>query len=181
MILGFQVGFPWDRTSRKKSPDNPGRDLPVSLCPGTKNNILSRCPFVPWQEQQQKSQDKLLCGRPGTKPLPDWQKKCEELSKKNSKSLILLLFFPLAFPRYSWTGQALKIPSWPIPWQKSKSCPGPSFHGKILACLLSWDNEGTSAPLSDWTRKSRWNTYLVSSELCLIVAISLGNVQPNQF
>ena len=141
--------------------------VPLSLCPVTRAAAK-----IPGQTPLWTTRDKTT----------SWlAKKMWRTVKKNSKSLILLLFFPLAFPRYSWTGQALKIPSWPIPWQKSKSCPGPSFHGKILACLLSWDNEGTSAPLSDWTRKSRWNTYLVSSELCLIVAISLGNVQPNQF
>ena len=38
--------------------------VPLYLCPGTKNVSLSRCPFVLEQEQQQKSQDKLLY--PGT-------------------------------------------------------------------------------------------------------------------
>ena len=35
-----------------------GRDVPLSLCPGTK---IFPCPFVPGQVQEQKSRDKLLC------------------------------------------------------------------------------------------------------------------------
>ena len=56
----FKLGFPRDGTSR----DKPGRDVPLSLCPGTKKFCLSRCPFVPGQGQEQMSRDKLLCPGP---------------------------------------------------------------------------------------------------------------------
>ena len=36
----------------------------LSLCPGTMEELLSRCPFVPGQGQEHMSRDKLLC--PGT-------------------------------------------------------------------------------------------------------------------
>ena len=64
----------WLLSSRvSKGRDVPGQSgtgrpgtilVPLSLCPGTKKVSLSRCPFVPGQEQQQKSRDKVLC--PGT-------------------------------------------------------------------------------------------------------------------
>ena len=49
--------FPRDGTSR----DKPGRDIPLSR---DKKKILSRCPVVPGQGQEQMSQDKLLCPGP---------------------------------------------------------------------------------------------------------------------
>ena len=65
----IKLGFPRDGTCR----DNPGRDVLLSLCPGTKKKSLSQCPFVPGQGQEQKFQDKLLC--PGTKLIKDFQRK----------------------------------------------------------------------------------------------------------
>ena len=71
-----------------------------------KKVYLFRCPFVPGQEQQQKSQDKLLCpGHTGTKTLYDWQK-----NLKNSNFLLLFSSCPVAVPGNSRTGQAAKIP-----------------------------------------------------------------------
>ena len=40
LVTGWKLGFPRDGTSR----DNPGRDVPLSLCPGTKK---FPCPAVP--------------------------------------------------------------------------------------------------------------------------------------
>ena len=42
--LALQLGFPRDGTSRGTFRDNPGRDVPLSLCPGTKK---IPCPAVP--------------------------------------------------------------------------------------------------------------------------------------
>ena len=58
------------------SQDNPGRDVPFSVGPGTK---IIPCPFVPGQGQEQKSQDKLLCS--GTKSVPKKTKKGKGRSK----------------------------------------------------------------------------------------------------
>ena len=55
-----------------------GRDVPLSLCPGTKK-ILSRCPFVPGQGQEQMSRDKLLC------PVPSRDKITFPKEPKNRK------------------------------------------------------------------------------------------------
>ena len=43
-VVRLQVGFPRDGTSRGTSRDKQGRDVPLSLCPGTKK---FPCPVVP--------------------------------------------------------------------------------------------------------------------------------------
>ena len=60
-LLGFKLGFPKGRDSPGTSRDNPGQDVPFSLCPGTKKFSW---PFVPGQVQEQKSQDTIFY--PGT-------------------------------------------------------------------------------------------------------------------
>ena len=80
----FILGFPRDGTSRGTSRDKPGRDVPLSLCPGTK---IFSCPVVPL------SRDKGRSKCPGTKPSvpgrPAGQngqkmaKKWPKLAKKN--------------------------------------------------------------------------------------------------
>ena len=62
----FRVGFPRDGTSRGTSRDNPGRDVPLSLCPGTKK---IPCPVVPLSRDKKSFLVPLsLC--PGTKKFP---------------------------------------------------------------------------------------------------------------
>ena len=79
--LWFKLVFPRDGTSR----DKPGWDVQLSLCPGTKTFPLSRCPFVPGQEQQEKSRDKILC--PGTSRGTKWPKNGQKnFFLKNFKS-----------------------------------------------------------------------------------------------
>jgi hypothetical protein len=89
--LGFDpgLGFHWFLTLLESAVEtrvSKGRDVPgqsgtgrpvVSLSRDKKDS-LSRCPFVPGQEQQQKSRDKILC--PGS----ILQKK-EKKMKKNEK------------------------------------------------------------------------------------------------
>ena len=74
--VGFELAFPRDGTSR----DKPGRDVPLSLCPGTTVFPLSRCPFVPGQGQEQMSRDKVIC--PGTSGRT---KLAEKIPKKGQK------------------------------------------------------------------------------------------------
>ena len=61
----FELAFPRDGTSRGTSRDKPGRDVPLSLCPGTRTFSLSRCPFVPGQGQEYMSRDKLQIVKTG--------------------------------------------------------------------------------------------------------------------
>ena len=88
--------------------DNLGRDIPLSLCTGTKKFpcpavplfgtkkvSLSRCPFVTRQEQQEKSCNKLFC--PRTKKNVKKVKKVKNVKKcqimsKNVKKIIFTLF-----------------------------------------------------------------------------------------
>jgi hypothetical protein len=60
----FVVGFPRDGTSQ----DKPGRDVPLSLCPGTKK---FSCPGVPLSREKGMSKNPRtnysVPGRPGTK------------------------------------------------------------------------------------------------------------------
>ena len=62
-------------------------DVPLSR---DKNISLSRCPFVPGQEQEQKSRDKLLC--PGTSrdkiTFPKKDKKQEKEVLKQEKDVL---------------------------------------------------------------------------------------------
>ena len=67
-LTAFQVGFPRDGTSRGTSRDKPGRDVPLSLCPGTKK---ISCPGVPLSRDKGRSKcpgtNSPVPGRPGTK------------------------------------------------------------------------------------------------------------------
>ena len=64
--------FPRDGTSR----DKPGRDVPLSLCPGTKK---ISCPGVPLSRDKGRSKcpgtNSSVPGRPGTKSPPKNQEK----------------------------------------------------------------------------------------------------------
>ena len=81
-----------------------GKGRSLFLCPGTKQ-ILSPCPYVPGQRQEQKSQvpgqNHYLIGKRNVKLL------------FFQKLHFFFLFFsicPVSHPR---TGQTIKIPSWP--------------------------------------------------------------------
>ena len=131
----FWLGFPRDGTSR----DKPGREVPLSFCPGTKTNFLSRCPFAPGQGQEQMSWDKNLC--PGTN------------FKKMTRFPVLERHFPVlehpfllcSVPVFGYQG-----PSHPEPLTRFLACP---------VVPLSRDNEGTSVPLSHKVAMSHpvWN------------------------
>ena len=71
-----EVVFPRDGTSRGTSRDKPGRDVPLSLCPGTKKNS---CPGVPLSRDKGRSKcpgtNSSVPARPGTKRFKNFQKK----------------------------------------------------------------------------------------------------------
>jgi hypothetical protein len=109
-----------------------GRDVPLSLCPGTKTFPLSRCPSVPGQGQEQMSRDKLLC--PGTSRdkiiFPNGHKKqkkrrsktgkrCSTIGKGRSKTGKDILKQPV-----SSHGKILSLSCCPfVPGQKRNFCP----------------------------------------------------------
>ena len=68
----YVLVFPRDGTSR----DKPGRDVPLSLCPGTKN---FSCPGVPLSRDKGRSKcpgtNSSVPGRPGAKSPPKNQEK----------------------------------------------------------------------------------------------------------
>ena len=64
LLPQYSLVFPRDGTSRGTSRDKPGRDIPLSLCPGTQKKFLSWCPVVPGQGHEQMSRDKLFCSGP---------------------------------------------------------------------------------------------------------------------
>ena len=70
-FLGFILGFPWDEMSR----DKPGRDVPLSLCPGTKK---ISCPGVPLSRDNGRSKcpgtKSSVSRRPWTKWIKNFQK-----------------------------------------------------------------------------------------------------------
>ena len=67
--MGWVVAFPRDRTSRGTSLDNPGRDVPLSLCPGTKAGAK-------------------IPGRLGTKSLTPKNKKTGKGRSKTGKDVL---------------------------------------------------------------------------------------------
>merc|ERR1712051_524714 len=74
--FGFKLVFPRDGTSRRMSRDKPGRDVPLSLCPGTKKKS---CPGVPLSRDKGRSKrpgtNSSVPARPGTKRFKNFQKK----------------------------------------------------------------------------------------------------------
>ena len=128
-----------------------GRDVPLSLCPGTKK---ISCPFVPGQGQEQMSRDKHLC--PGTSrdkiTFPKEHKKQEKDVPKQENDQISCFrtsfsCFRTSFPVLEHPfpvlehpfllcpvlsrvpSRILAVPARPVPWQDfelvpSSLCPG---------------------------------------------------------
>ena len=80
--MAIQLVFPRDGTSRGTSRDKPGRDVPLSLCPGTKKNS---CPGVPLSRDKGRSKcpgtNSSVPGRPGKKRIKKFQRLIQILSK----------------------------------------------------------------------------------------------------
>ena len=122
--------------------------VPLSLFPGTKKVSLSRCPFVPGQEQQQKSRDKILC--PGTSRGTKWL----YFAKKGKKKKIQIFFY-----FFSKNGDIF-VPR-DVPGQRSLSrdfcccsCPGTKGQ-RDKETFLSRDKGTTGRTVTDCPGTSR--------------------------
>ena len=136
------VVFPRDGTSRGTSQDKLGRDVPLSLCPGTKQNS---CPGVPLSRDKGRSKNpgtnSYVPGRPGTKLIKNFQKRDQISCFRTSFSCFKTSFpviehhFPVlecpfllcpvlsrvplrifAVPARPIPSRILAVPARPVPW-----------------------------------------------------------------
>ena len=128
-----------------------GQDVPLSLCPGTKNFFLSQCPFVPGQRQEQKSRDKLLCpGMSQDKIACPKNQKTFNFAYFAILQIMIVLFHTTSCPGF---------------WQKNSDCPIPR---PIPACPV--------VPLSKKIAMSPPVGNPISNVLLNLVNTSLGQV-----
>merc|ERR1712051_665434 len=144
----FILGFPRDGTSRGTSRDNLGRDVPLSLCPGTKKFPY---PVVPLSRDKKVLPVPLsLCpgtragaNVPGQTPLSRDVPGQNEFQNFQKKDQIFCFRTSFSCFRTSFSAVSRFVPR-PVP---DFTCPGPSrpgfylsrpvpSHGKILSLSL---------------------------------------------